>query len=218
MGKERDNKTTLVQSIIRYVRDNHKDTIEQAYRYFWDEDDPTEFLSQTALEMGFANFEDWLAIDYRANKERETFIDIFSKCTDTLTRDDLDLLAKLKDSVLSLYEVISVSKDKKVRVKDLLVEGEYDLRDKILSRGLKKGDIFATRLLRLDEKHVMSSCVYPFGSRLKKKVLELIDKQYKRYKKNVNPDGSMKDFLKDYGDLFNIIWVKLIVDTTHGRK
>lgn len=217
MGRGKKRTDQIIQSVLAFVREHHKDDIEKAYAYFWDEDDPTEFLSGTALHIGFRNFEDWLIMDYKATKKKEAFLDIFRKCTDTLTEDDLSILEQIKESVLSLFEVISVSKDKKIRVRDLLLNEEHDLRDKILSQGLRKGDIFAARLLLIDGRAVMSGSVYPFSARLKKKVLSLLDKQFKRYRKNVDPDGTMKAFLKNYGDLFNIIWVKCIVESSHGK-
>ncbi len=217
MGTGKKRIDNMMQSVLTFVREHHKDDIEKAYAFFWDEDDPTDFLRGTALQLGFTNFEDWLVIDYKVTKNKETFLDIFRKCTDTLTDDDLSIIEKIKESVLSLYEVMSVSKDRKVRVRDLLLGEEHDLRDKILSKGLKQGDIFAARLLLIDGSQVMSGSVYPFSAGFKKKVLELLDKQFKRYRKNVDADGTMQTFLKNYGDLFNIIWVKCIVESSHGK-
>ena len=113
--------------------------------------------------------------------------------------------------MLSFYEVVSLSEDKKIILNDLLMGGEFDLSDKILTKGLKKGDIFATRLLPLDGRFVMSSCVYPYGKDSRQSVLTDIDTQFGRYKRNVKPEGTMKDFLKDYGDVLNIIWMKMIM-------
>ncbi|MEW6108126.1 MAG: hypothetical protein AB1632_03005 [Nitrospirota bacterium] len=212
MGKEEKLKTNVFCSIINFVRANHKDAIDRAYEYFWDGNTPDEFLGGTALSLGFINFEDWLIFDYKANDDKETFINIYKKCNTELKSDEILLLDKIKDSVLSLYEVISVSRDRRVVLKDLLLDCEFDLRDKPLTRGLKNGDIFATRLLELDGKHVMSGCVYPFSKDYKKTVLKYIEKQFGRYKRNENPEGTVKGFLKDYGDVFNIIWMDLILE------
>jgi hypothetical protein len=81
-----------------------------------------------------------------------------------------------------------------------------------LTRGLNKGDIFATRLLTLDSKTCMSGCVYPYTIDQKKTVLTYMDKQFKRYIRNVKPDGTMRDFLKDYGDVLNLIWMNFIMN------
>ena len=211
MGKEEGLKTGLVCSIIQFVRENNAETIDKAYKYFWDDQTPDEFMSGTALSLGFLNFEDWLIFDYKVNKEKETFIDIYIK-NNKLKDDETALLKSLKDSVISLYEVTSVDKDKKIMLKDLLMDSEHTLRDKSLTRGLNKGDIFATRLLTLDKKTCMSGCVYPYSSDHKKPVLAYVDKQFRRYTKNVNPEGTMKDFLKDYGDVLNVIWMNLIMN------
>ncbi len=212
MGKEENLKTCLFQSIIQYVRQNYKDTIDKAYEYFWDENYPEEFLDGTALEIGFINFEDWLVFDYKINDDKESFIDLYVKNNNSLKDEELDVIAKIKDSVLSLYEVVSVSKDKRVRLKNLFSGGEFSLSGRNLTRGLKKGDIFATRLLNLDKKYVMSACVYPYTRSQKKAVLDYVDKQYRRYRKNVDPQGTMEKYLKDYGDIFNIIWTNFILN------
>lgn len=211
MGKEESLKTDLVCSIIQFVREKHPDTIDKAYKYFWDEQAPDEFMGGTALSLGFLNFEDWLIFDYKVNKEKETFIDIYIKNKE-LKDNEIVLLNSLKDSVISLYEVSSVSKDKRTILKDLLMDSEHTLRDKSLTRGLSKGDIFATRLLTLDGKTCMSGCVYPYSADHKKTVLIYVEKQFRRYKKNVNPEGTIRDFLKDYGDVLNIIWMTLIMN------
>jgi hypothetical protein len=215
MGKEESLKTGLVCSIIQFVRENHADTIDKAYKYFWDDQTPEEFMSGTALSLGFLNFEDWLIFDYKVNKEKETFIDIYIK-NNELKDDEIALLKRLKDSVISLYEVSSVATDKRIILRDLLMDSEHTLRDKSLTRGLNKGDLFASRLLNLDKKTCMSGCVYPYSAGHKKVVLAYVDKQFRRYTKNVNPGGTMRNFLKDYGDVLNVIWMNLIMNPPKG--
>jgi hypothetical protein len=114
--------------------------------------------------------------------------------------------------VLSLYEVSSVSKDKRVLLKDILLDKESDVREKTLTRGLKNGDLFATRLLDLDGNAVMAGCVYPYLSGQKQQILAYIDRQFRRYIKNVKQHGTLRDYLKDYGDVFNLIWMNFIIE------
>jgi len=211
MGKEESLKTGLIFRIIQFARDNHAETIDKAYEYFWDENKPDEFMGGTALSLGFLNFEDWLIFDYKVKPYNETFIDIYLK-NNTLKDDEASLLRSMKDSVIGLYEVKAVVRDKRTVVKDLLMDGEYTLMDKALTSGLNRGDIFAARLLTLDGKTRMSGCVYPYTVDQKKDVLTYMNKQFKRYIKNVKPDGTMRDFLKDYGELLNIIWMNFILN------
>ena len=203
-------KTELIQSIINYVRANHADAIDKAYAYFWDEKNPDEFLSGNALYIGFINFEDWLIFDYKANDAGETFIDLYIKNSTGLKDGELTLLNKIKGSLLSLYEAVSVSKDKRVLLKDLLMGGDFS-EGKGINKGTEKGDIFATRLLPIDKGHAMSGSVYPFRQEDKKVVLEYVNMMFRRYTKNENPNGTMRDFLRDYGDVFNMAWMNLIL-------
>jgi len=103
-----------------------------------------------------------------------------------------------------------LSKDKMVVLKDLLMGVEVSLKEKALTKGLKKGDIFAARLLPLDKGHAMSGSVYPFRAEDKKAVLEYVNRMFRRYTKNENPKGTMEDFIRDYGDVFNMAWIKII--------
>lgn len=212
MGKEEDLKTKLFQSMISYVRENYKDTIDKAYEYFWEDSYPEDVLRGTTLDIAFVNFEDWLIFDFKVNDDKETFVDLYTKNNKELKDDELTLLSKIKEDVLSLYEVISISTGDEILLNDLLMGGEFTLSNETLARGLKKGDIFATRLLTLDGKTVMSNCVYPFSSGHKKTILGYMDKQFNRHKKNENPQATTKSFLKNYGDVFNIIWMDYILN------
>jgi hypothetical protein len=218
MGKEEDLNKQLFESIIEWIRTNHAEAIDKAYKYFWDEYSPDEFLTGTALALGFINFEDWLIFDYKVNEEKETFLDLYVKDNKDLKDEELDIISKIKGSVLSLYEVLSVSKDKRVLIKDLLLEVEFSLRNKNLTRGLKKGDIFATRLLNLDGNTVMSGCVYPYTPDKKQDVLNSVTKQFRKYVKNVDASGKMRDYLRDYGDVFNLIWINFVLPAGEKSK
>ena len=35
---------------------------------------------------------------------------------------------------------------------------------------------------------------------------------FRRYAKNENPKGTMEDFIRDYGDVFNMAWINLILN------
>ncbi len=158
-----------------------------------------------------------MVFNYTVNEEGETFTDLFMKSR-TLSENAASLLCRAKDSVLSLYEVSSVAKDKRVLLKDVLLDREVDLRDKAMTQGLKKGDLFATRILNLDGKDVMGGCVYPYLSAQKQQILVYIARQFKRYTKNVKHDGTMKEYLKDYGDVFNLIWMNFIIEPPEEKS
>lgn len=212
MGKEAKQLKELFHDIIQYVRVNHTEAIDKAYSYFWDGETPDEFLSGGALMLAFHNFEDWMVFDHKINEEGDTYIDLFIRDTKDLDDRTVALLRRAKDSVISLYEVTSVSKDKRVLLKDILLDREAELKEKSLTQSLNIGDLFATRLFKLDSIDVMSASVYPYNTSQKKEVLAYVDKQFKRYIRNVKQDGTMQDYLKNYGDVFNLIWMNFIIE------
>ncbi len=218
MGKEAKQLRDLFLDIIQYVRLNHAEAIDKAYSYFWDGENPDEFLGGSALSLGFHNFEEWMVFDYRTNDEGDTFVDLFIRAHKELSAEAVELLRRAGSQVLSLFEVTSVAKDKRVLLKDLLLGREAELREKSLTRGLKKGDIFATRMLNLDGKDTMAACVYPYVPVQKAQVLSYIDRQFKRYIRNVKKDGTMAEYLKAYGDVFNLVWMNFVIEPSEKKQ
>jgi hypothetical protein len=192
----------LFQSVVNYIRKNHEKDIDEAYEYFWEEEDPEEFLGGTALELGFVNFEDWLVCDYR-DGGGGSLIDAYMKENEP-DEESKAVLESLRDCVIRVYEVVSANGGKTLR--DLVLGGEFATGDTALER-LDAGDVFATRFVELDGEYVMSRCVYPFNQGAKDTVLEYVDSQYNRYTKNKDPDGTKGRFLKDEAYLFNTIWI-----------
>lgn len=208
------------QSVLNYARENHADEIDKAYEYFWEEDYPEDFLTGMALDIAFVNFEDWLIHDYR-NRDGDSLIDLYKK-DNKVADEESRLLNIMKESLLSLYEIISQGKEG-INLKDLLLGEELVLNDEtgLMTHlhALPPGYIFATRLGCVHEFTagsgdpaegrctIMGKCIYPFGPVFKDTVLDSIDSVFKRYKKNKNPKGTMRDFLKDEAYIFNTIWM-----------
>jgi hypothetical protein len=197
----------ILNSIIEYARKNCPDEIDRAYEFFFEEDNPEDFLSGVALDMSFINFEDWLICDWKAGSG-ESFIDLYIKAPDGIKDGDEKFLDSVRESRISLYEVKSRRKAD-VRVEDLLMAESFVIKDGRLST-LKKGDIFGARFFALDGRRIMSNAVYPFSARHKDIVLGYIEKQFARYRKNKNPEGAMRDFLKDEAYILNAIWMDII--------
>ena len=199
---DKDIRGGLFQSVIDYARANHADTIDEAYEYFWEEDDPQELLGGTALTLGFINFEDWFVCDYR-NKDGDSIIDLYVGASDELPDEDIRALEAMRDSYISLYEVVST--DGEVVIKDILLGEEFPTKSESLS-ALSPGDLFASRFVEVDGERIMSRCVYPFTQGARDRLLDFVDQNFKRYGKK-NPGGAMRDFVKDESYIFNLLWL-----------
>jgi hypothetical protein len=199
----RDIRAELFHSFINFARANHADLIDKAYEYFWEEDDPEDFLGGTALSLGFINFEDWLICDYKT-EDGKSITDLYTDASEGLEEKDLRTLEAMKDSYISIYEAVSVGD--KVTLKDLLLDEEFTTEHESL-KSLNKGDIFASRFIAMDGERIMSRCVYPYSNEAKDHVLENFGVIYKRYLKNKNPEGTVRDFIKEESYTFNLLWL-----------
>jgi hypothetical protein len=200
---EQDIRAEPFQSIINFARLKHTDLIDKAYEDFWEEDDPEDFLSGTALSLGFINFEDWFVCDYKT-EDGKSVIDLYIDASEGLEEKDLRALEAMKGSYISIYEVVSV--DDKVALKDLLLNEEFTAEHESL-KSLNKGNTFASRFIAMDGERVMSRCVYPYSDEALDQLLENFGVILKRYLKNKNPEGGVMDFIKEESYIFNLLWL-----------
>ena len=193
--------------VTEFVRQKYAKAIDEAYDYFWEEEDPAEFLGGPSLELGFINFEDWLICDYRPKEKSPGFIDLFIHAENP--SDEMKpILEKLKASHISLYEVTKAGNP--VELKDIAVGGDPFVSDDSQMSELEEGYTFAARFIELDGSKQICRCVYPFGIQMKDEIVKLIDAQLARYKKNKNSEGTMKDFLMDESYAFNMTWMSCL--------
>jgi hypothetical protein len=198
-------RAALYGRIMQYMRKDHPDVIDRGYEFFWEEEDPADFLAGVALELAFLNFEDWFICDY-VDKEAGRALDLFSGAPGEHlpTGQAGGAIEVLKDSVISLYEVTKAGTETAV-VRDLLLGGP-EQTIKPVPAGLKEGNVFGARLINLNGSPVMGGCIYPFGKDMRETVLADINRQFARLKKHC-PDAGMRDFLKGESYVLNMIWI-----------
>ena len=203
----KDVLTEAYSHVIEFVRQHHPKEIEVAYDFFWEEEDPTDILGGHSLELGFINFEDWLICDYLPADGSPGFIDRYIEA-EAPSDEFKEVLDKLKKSFISLYEVTRPGNP--IGLKDIAVGGDaFESDDEQMSE-LEQGYTFAARFIELNDSQEICGCVYPFGIKMKEEILKLIDAQYARYKKNKNPEGTMKDFLVSESYAFNMTWMSCL--------
>lgn len=194
----------LYGEVIVHMRQKHPELIDEAYEFFWEEDYPEDFLSGLPLELAFVNFEDWFICSYSA-KETGSIIDLYLE--ETGQKEDGEksaLMEALRLSYISLYEVKSASGGG-AALEDVLTGRAYSLKS-VPVAGLEQGGLFAGRIINLAGQEIMGACIYPFGASMRQSVLDSVNKQFARYKKNKNPDGTAEDFLREESYTFNVIW------------
>ena len=214
IGKEDSIRERLVQELMVFFEKNYKHTLEDAHFLFWDDFIPAEHLEGTSLDIAYQNFMEWLIFDHLIDVDNDkTLIDLYMEKNKKLSLDEHRVLTMMKNSVISLYEVQEVFPEKGLLLKDLLMGGEYDVREKSATRSVRKWDIFASRLLLVDSSYIMSGSVYAYHMKNKKEILDDIHAEFEDYKEEY-PDASMDDFLKHNSENFNFYWYDLIQNPT----
>ncbi len=209
-GREDTIQKELIQKLLRFLKKTYKGRLNDAYSVFWDDFIPEKHLDDAALNLAGINFQEWLVYDYLIDEEKsKTLIDIYIEKNKILSMDEHTVLTKMKYSVISLYEVQDVFPEKGLLLKDLLLGGEYDVREKVATRSLRKWDIFATRLLHVDGSYIMSGSVYPYNLKLKEMILEDIQAEFENYRIG-NPNGALDEFLKINSEMFNFYWYDIV--------
>jgi len=190
------------QSLIEYIRENHALEIDDAYEYFWEEEDPEEFIGGTALVMGFHNFEDWMACDYMDKKTGKSFIDLYLEAKSP-SEEQRAVLEAMRQSYISVFEVRTAGDT--VTLEDLSNGTELSLSDDRL-KCLSQGDMFGARIFDAGGGLVMTNAIYPFGNRFREAVMEHLEAMYRRYAKHYE-EPSMEKFLRQETYTINTVWV-----------
>ena len=212
IGREDSIRARLVQDLLKFLEKNYKSTVKYAHSLFWDDFKPEEHLDGHSLEIAYQNFMEWVVFDFIIDVDNEkTLIDLYMENNKKLSLDEHKVLTMMNNSVISLYEVQEVFPEKGLLLKDLLLGGEYDVREKAATRSLRKWDIYAARLLHVDGEYIMSGSVYPYQRKLKEMILEDIEAEFHEYKQEVS-DATLDDFLKACGEIFNFYWYDIIRD------
>jgi len=206
IGREESIRKRLVDELMRFYEKNYRYTMEEAHVLFWDDFIPEEHLEGHSLDIAYQNFFEWITFDFVIDPDNnKTLIDLYMENKKNLSMDEHKVLTIMKNSVISLYEVQEVFPEKGLLLKDLVMGGEYDVKEKSATRSLKKWDIYAARLLQIDGQHIMSGSVYPYHLKHKEWILDDIEAEYQEYKQEF-PDGTMDKFLKESGEIFNFYW------------
>lgn len=214
VGKEDSIRVRLVEDLLCFFNNNYRDRLEDAEFLFWDDFVPEEHLDGIALDVAHQNFWEWLIFDHMIDVDNDKIlIDLYMEKNKKLSLDEHKVLTMIKNSVISLYEVQEVFPEKGLLLKDLLMGGEYDVREKSATRSVRKWDIFAARLLLVDGQYIMSGSVYSYHMKNKKEILDDIHAEFEDYKEEY-PDASMDDFLKMNSENFNFYWYDLIQNPT----
>ena len=226
IGREESILKRLNQELIQlFEKLATKDIVEDALVGFWGNFDPSAQLTSETLKMSEQNFIEWIVHDWVDLDTGKLLIELYIEASRVLPFAERSVLDMMKSSVLSLFEVEKVFPDKGLLLKDLLLGGEHDVREKAATASLKKWDIFAARIHEVDGVKILSGAVYPYPLSIKEEILGDFKHGFGEDHEQYN-ELTMRQFMKINGghycnfywyDIFEISQIPQLANT-HGHQ
>jgi uncharacterized protein (DUF2384 family) len=130
-------------------------------------------------------------------------------------------LQQLRDSVLSLYEVVEVSPGHHCDLRDLVRDGKtFRVHERMGTQNLVKWDRLAARVMNMNGKHIFSGGILPFPREASQSLLRVLTESRKQFNKELARAAGKKAaakmlssenldelFLQDAGPAFTSIWL-----------
>ncbi|MBI5427517.1 MAG: SEC-C domain-containing protein [Nitrospinae bacterium] len=209
-GREELARKKAVNDLLGFCKRHYMAGIDSACARFWEDFNPEHFVSGVELEAADINFWEWLTYDWKPDGGKgKTLIDLYWEKKRILSQDELSMLKKMKEAALSLFEVQDVFVDQGLILKDLLLGGEYEVKEKSATHGLRRWDILACRILQTDGNFILSGSGYLYPMHEKDRLVRKIKSSFKKYEKEF-PQAALRDFLKNEGHLFNRLWADFV--------
>ncbi len=137
-------------------------------------------------------------------------------------------LQNLRDSVLSLYEVVEVSPGHHCDLRDLVRGREtFRVHERMGTKNLVKWDRIAARVLTMNSKQVFSGGILPFPREASQSLLRVLTESRKQFKKElsraagkeaiarISSDNLDERFLQDACPAFTSIWLVHTLERLH---
>ena len=138
-------------------------------------------------------------------------------------------LQQLRDSVLSLYEVVAVAPGHHCDLRDLVRDGEtFRVHEHMGTQNLVKWDRLAARVLNMNGQHIFSGGILPFPREAAQSLLRVLTESRKQFNKELSRAAGKKAaakilssenlherFLRDACPAFTSIWLVHTLESLH---
>ena len=182
------------------LKERYRKDYERACRLFLREPLKSPQVMDEDGKNKYGFFIDWFIHDYRLQKGL-TIIDEFYQDKKAKLSEKENLLLKYEmGSYLSLYEVVSVTPEEGLRLKDLFTGEEMDVFEVSGTRALVKWDVIFTRVIRMGPVNKLSGFITVIPRRDKIAILSSIQTTWEKVKKETGKT-EWHDFMKSNADL-----------------
>ena len=161
----------------------YKKDFEQAYSLYWRKPfrEPLVLDENKAEEYGL--FVDWFIHDFRLGNGLTIVEEFYRAPDEDFSSEERPLLRYEMDSFPSIYEVISVTPEVGLKLKDLITEEQLDALEVRGSRTLAKWDVIFARVIRMGLINKFSGVVRFIPRKEKDRFLSSVKETWEKFKK-----------------------------------
>ncbi len=168
---------------------------EKAYSLFWRKPFQEPLVLDKEREASFGFFHDWFIHDFRLGNDLTLIEQFYGERKAKLSPEERCLLESQIASHLSLYEVIEVTPEVGLKLKDLIAGDIVDILEVKGSRSLAKWDIILARVFKVGAVNKFSGMVNFIPRREKDGVFSSIRKAWEKFKE-ASGKTAWSDFAK----------------------
>ena len=148
----------------------------------------------------------WFLID-DTMAEGESLIDVFlARHADTLSLQEKQVCNALKETHLTLLQVLDVKAGESLSLRDVFLGEEFEVLESVGSETATKGTLLFTRVLRIGDLRFLVGAGVFLDSLVLEPLTQFITDQY-RQECEEGQKVSFKQFLKENGELINW-WIR----------
>ncbi len=185
-------------------KERFKKDFEKAYQLFWRRPFKEPLVLDEEEETTFGFFLDWFIHDFILKSGVTIIEEYYQEKKDRLSQEELSLLNYERDSYLSLYEVVSVTPEVGLRLKDLITQEEVDVLEVRGSLKLVRWDVIFARVIKMDSVNKLSGMITLIPRRNKGEVLLGLQETWARVKQGAM-GMSWPEFMKNNAHLVHYL-------------
>ena len=184
---------------VRYKKD-----FERAYHLFYRKPISEPLIMEEKEEADFAFFLEWFIHDFSLKNGLTVVEEFYNEKKEKFSDEERSLAEYEMASILSLYEVISVTPEIGLRLRDLFTDEEMDILDVKGSLTAVKWDVIFARVIRMDSVNKLAGLVKLVPRRNKDLILSSIRNLWEKFKEETGK-GEWSSFAKSNAFLIHHI-------------
>jgi len=185
------------------LEDEFEDALGESLAVFYNLEEGEEYEFKPTEEFLFLS---WFLFDDTDSSEKSLVDEFLQRFSDQLSLQEMQICKALKETHLSLMEVLDVNPGKSIFLKDIFLGEEFETPEAVGSEGVIKGSILFSRVLRLAESRFLVGAGIFLSGGVKDSLTQYVTDQYALECEAGKP-LNFRDFLKNNGEIINW-WIR----------